>query len=380
MRWQKIARFAIAVFVLGFGAFVFLAMRQRVAVSSGDGDAAKVDPNLVMSSGPGKRQDTKFGKLNQDLAYEKALTYKDGRTVLLGVKLTLPDRNGRSFLITADEGESLAPPDKPLDLSGAKLRGHVKLTTDNGLEVLANDATYDKNEGLVKVPGPVTFTRGRMKGSGVGATYDENRDVLWLLAEARLTVTPDAAGGGAVEATSAKAGLARAENFVKLEGTAHLTADSRTADADVITAYLDEKGEKIQRMELREHSRITGTGAGAQTMTARHIDMIYAADGLYAARLEAHGRGRDRVPRGGRRHGPADRGHDNREHHVARRCDRRQPDRAGEGPGRSAGRGRDVRQADPFRFAPRYRRGGAGSAKCGVRRQRRLLREPAGDW
>jgi lipopolysaccharide export system protein LptA len=279
MRWQKIARFAIAVFVLGFGAFVFLAMRQRVAVSSRNGDADKVDPNLVMSSGPGKRQDTKFGKLNQDLTYEKALTYKDGRTVLLGVKLTLPDRNGRTFLITADEGESLAPPDKPLDLSGAKLRGHVKLTTDNGLEVLADDATYDKNDGLVKVPGPVTFTRGRMKGSGVGATYDENRDVLWLLAEARLTVTPDAAGGGAVDATASKAGLARAENFVKLEGSARLTADTRTAEADVITAFLDEKGEKIQRMELREHSRITGTGAGAQTMTARHIDMIYAADG-----------------------------------------------------------------------------------------------------
>ena len=155
----------------------------------------------------------------------------------------------------------------------------MKLTTDNGLEVLANDATYDKNEGLVNVPGPVTFTRGRMKGTGVGATYDQNRDVLWLLAQAHLTVTPDAAGGGAVEATSAKAGLARADNFVKLEGAARLTADTRTAEADVITAYLDEKGEKIQLMELREHSRITGTGAGAQTMSGRHIDMRYGADG-----------------------------------------------------------------------------------------------------
>ena len=98
-----------------------------------------------------------------------------------------------------------------------------------------------------------------MKGTGVGATYDRNRDVLWLLAEAHITVTPDAAGGGAVDATASKAGLARADNFVKLEGSAH-RLDGRTAPPrpTMITAYLDETGEKIQQLELREHSRITG--------------------------------------------------------------------------------------------------------------------------
>ncbi len=118
-----------------------------------------------------------------------------------------------------------------------------------------------------------------MKGSGVGATYDRNRDVIWLLADARITVTPDAAGAGAIDGSASKAGLARADNFVKLEGTARLTTDTRTAEADVITAYLDEKGEKIQTMELREHSRITSTGANAERMTARNIDLTYGADG-----------------------------------------------------------------------------------------------------
>jgi lipopolysaccharide export system protein LptA len=126
-----------------------------------------------------------------------------------------------------------------------------------------------------------------MKGSGVGATYDRNRDVLWLLAQAQLAVAPDATGAGTVDATSSSAGLARADNFVKLVGSARLTADTRTAEADEITALLDEAGEKIQQLQLREHSRITGTGAGAQRMTARHIDMLYAPDGrtLQASKL-----------------------------------------------------------------------------------------------
>ena len=286
MRWQKIARLAIAVFVVGFAVVVFLAMRHRPSAQDGAGDLVRRDKDASVESGAGEHKTFKFGTLDFDLKYTGALTYKDGRSKFVGVTLTLPDRNGRTFVVTADEGEFIAPPGKPADMSGAKLNGHVKLATDNGLEVLASEATYDGKTGVLTVPGPVTFTRGRMSGSGVGATYDRNRDVLWLLAQAHITVTPDATGGGAVDATSSTAGLARADNYIKLVGTAHVTADTRTAEADEITALLDEKGEKIQQLQLREHSRITGTGAGAQLMTGRHIDLLYAAD---AANLEADG-------------------------------------------------------------------------------------------
>ncbi len=108
----------------------------------------------------------------------------------------------------------------------------------------------------------------------------------------------------------------------------------------MITAYLDEKGEKIQLMELREHSRITGTGAGAQVMTARHIDMRNAPDGrtLQSSKLMEGAV----VEFPGGAGAPARRiaaAHD-RQHDVARRSDGHQPDRAGERAGRSAGRRR----------------------------------------
>jgi lipopolysaccharide export system protein LptA len=279
MRWQKIARLAIAVFVVGFAIVVFLAMRHRPSGTGGANDLVRVDKEASVESGAGEFKNFKYGKLDVAVKYTKALTYRDGTSKLGGVTMTLPDRDGRTFVVTADEGEFLAPPGKPADISGGKLTGNVKLRTDSGLEVLSSEATYEGKTGVLAIPGPVTFTRGRMKGSGVGATYERSRDVLWLLAQAHITVIPDASGAGAVEGTSSTAGLARADNYVKLVGTAHLTADTRTADADEITALLDEKGEKIQQLQLREHSRITGTGTGAQLMTARHIDMFYAADG-----------------------------------------------------------------------------------------------------
>ena len=278
MRWQKVARVAIAVFVIAFAGFVFLAMQHRVAPPVKP-DVVGVDPGAMAESGAGERRGFNLGKLTEILKFDKVVTYKDGRSKFMGVTLTLPERDGRTFVVKADEGELVAPPDKPGEPSVAKVRGHVKLTVDNGLEVLGDEADYDGKEGIVKVPGPVTFTRGRMKGSGVGATYDRNRQVIWLLADARIQVAPDPSGAGAIDASSSTAGLARAENYIKLVGSARLTAEARTAEADEITALLDEKGEKIQKLQLREHSRITGTGGGAQLMTGRHIDLTYAADG-----------------------------------------------------------------------------------------------------
>ncbi len=210
MRWQKIARFAIAVFVIGFAIVVFLAMRPRPSTPSNANDVARADPKALFESGPGVRKSFDFGKLGFELKYERLLSYEGGRSKMGGVTLTLPDRNGRTLVVTADEGEFVAPGDTPAESADGKLTGHVKLTTDNGFEVLASEATYDGKTGILTIPGPVTFTKGRMKGSGVGATYDRNRDVIWLLADARITVTPDAAGAGAIDGSASKAGLARA--------------------------------------------------------------------------------------------------------------------------------------------------------------------------
>ena len=105
-----------------------------------------------------------------------------------------------------------------------------------------------------------------MKGSGIGATYDRNRDVLWLLDKAQISVAPDPRGEGALEASSGSAGLARADHYVKLTKTPDVTADGRIIDADDITVMLTADDERVQMLQLRGNSRMTGskTQAGPQ--------------------------------------------------------------------------------------------------------------------
>ena len=56
MRWQKVARLAIALFVIAFAGFVFLAMRHRVAPAPGKPAVTGADPEAIMESGAGERR------------------------------------------------------------------------------------------------------------------------------------------------------------------------------------------------------------------------------------------------------------------------------------------------------------------------------------
>ncbi|HEV3484275.1 MAG TPA: LptA/OstA family protein, partial [Vicinamibacterales bacterium] len=202
--------------------------------------------------------------------------------------LTLPERSGRTVTITANEAEvTPAASNSKSPVGTAKMKGSVRLTTSDGITVMSEEGTYDDREGMLQMPGAVTFSRGRMTGSGVGATYDCNRDVLWLLEQARINVQPDPKTGGGAEATAGSAGLARREHYLRLTRTARIVTEGRTIEGDDITVRFTEDDERVRSMEVRTNSRITGAGAGAQTMTARDIDLMYAEDGkaLQSARL-----------------------------------------------------------------------------------------------
>ncbi len=121
-----------------------------------------------------------------------------------------------------------------------------------------------------------------MKGSGTGATYDQGRDVLWLLKDAHITMAPDPEGQGAADGSADSAGLARAEHYVRMTGHAKIDGEGRHTEANDITIQLSEDEKRVQTMQLRGNSRMTGTSTGntaAQNMAARDIDLTYAQDG-----------------------------------------------------------------------------------------------------
>lgn len=280
MSWQKKTRLGIAVFVIVFIAVVAVAMRQRKGTPSPAPLPERVDPNSVAETRGGKiRRFTKDGKLAFELAFESQLVYPDGRTVQRGIKLTLPDRGGRAIAVTARDLEKVGKEGEAVGT--VHLVGDVHVKTSDGLEVLTDDARYDDAAGMLTVPGKVEFTRARMKGTGVGATYDRNREVLWLNDQAHITVAADAKGEGAMDATAGAAGLARADHYVRLTRNAHITAQGRVIDADDITIMLTPDDERVQMLQLRANSRISGgSGAGGpQAMSARDIDLTYGEDG-----------------------------------------------------------------------------------------------------
>ena len=282
MRWQNAARLAIAAFVIIFAAIVVVALWRRPTTDKAPATTPrKAEGTVAETHGGGEYRSTDpTGKLKYEITFDGQLTYPDGRNVLTNAAITLPDRSGRTVSIHGKEVEVNSGPQGFADLLNARITNGVRLTTSDGLEVTSDRATYDKKAGLLTVPGEVQFKRGRLSGSGLGATYDETRDVLWLLERARMVVAPDEKGGGAVDATAGSAGLARADHYVRLSRNAHVVGDGRTLDADELTVQFTPDDRLIQNMALRGNSRITGAaGGGAEGMSARDIDLTYAADG-----------------------------------------------------------------------------------------------------
>jgi len=287
--WQKRLRLAIALFVAVFAiALVVSLIRGRKAAAPLVTVPPKLDDTAVSQGGAGHVDTRTEGKGGISLKFGNQITYADNRTKLGGgVTLEIPDKNGRSIKIEAKEAEITRPPGK--QIGTAVLTGGVKLTTSDGIVITSPLATYNDDEQIVRIPGALEFQKGRMTGSGVGATFDQVRNVLWLLDRAKVDVAPDKDGGGEIHVTAKTAGMARSEHYMKFQQNARLEGQGHIVTGDDVTTYLTEDDQRMTRMELRGNARITGKpgASGPQDMQAKDIDLAYAEDGrtLQSARM-----------------------------------------------------------------------------------------------
>src|SRR5205085_5955440 len=138
---------------------------------------------------------TKGGQVKLRIQSGNQLTYADGSSKFgNGVKVEIPNKNGRQIIVEAQEARVTVPPGKQIGI--AEFAGGTKLTTSDGIVVTSATATYSDDEQMAQIPGPLTFKKGRMTGSSIGGTYDQTRGVLWLLDQAKVDVEPDKKGGG----------------------------------------------------------------------------------------------------------------------------------------------------------------------------------------
>jgi LPS export ABC transporter protein LptC len=276
MRWQQAAKVVMVLVAVGVCIAVVLTIRRR---SPADRLAplVRTDPRAVVESTAGTSARFKSGHEDVRVEYQRQLTYEDGSTKLVGVKISTDDRgDGRSFVVTGKEGEV------GKDESVVMLNGDVQLVEKDGFTARTVHASYDNRDGIVRAPGPVEFFHGRLSGSGQGMTYDKNTDTLVILDQAIVHMAPDPEGNGAADVKSGSATFARREQIVRFERVVHILRDNQIIDADNGTAHLTQNEEHIESLELHGNATIAGTNTmagGLKGLNGQDVTLTYAPDG-----------------------------------------------------------------------------------------------------
>jgi LPS export ABC transporter protein LptC len=283
MRWQKRARLGIAIFGIAATGVVFFAIRERespVVVAA----PKRLDPKAMVEAARGFMNRVTGTRQDFVVTFEHQLTYENGESKLIGVRIDVKERQGRDFVISG--AEAIAN-EKTREIN---LTGSVKLMASDGFELSTGAASFRESDGVVRTPGAVTFKKGGMSGTGVGMTYDKNTDVLTIIDRAEVKMV-DQAGAPTGEFSAGAATLDRVQNYLALERAVHVVRGEQTIDADQTKANLTDNEEALTSIELRGSARVAGGSAGFDSMSARDIDLEYADDGETIERVSLTGAG-----------------------------------------------------------------------------------------
>ena len=248
MIWQKRARLVALVIAVSVAVAVFVTTRRREQPHP-QAPVERVDPAAVVESSGASIIQVKGERETVTIRAQKQLSYPDGSSRLLGVTVTSV-RQGKTFVATGDEAK-IGENQETLDM-----KGNVRMTSSDGLDVSAGSASYSQAEGIVRAPGPVTFKRGRMSGSGVGFSYDEARDVIGLSEQTKVKITGDKKGDQTADITAGASVLARADKFVSFERPVHILHGTQVIDSDTALGELSENEEHLTGLELQGSARI----------------------------------------------------------------------------------------------------------------------------
>src|SRR3954447_523714 len=275
-RWQRRARLVIAVFGVLFAAFVARQLKPRDA-PAGAAPINKADPKAIIETTNGILQSFKQSREGAHVTFQKQLVYGDGTSKLQGVNIVTQEKNGsRTFTIAGKEGHLGA------NQTSLSLDGDVRLAGSDGMTAATEHATYSDAEAAVHAPGPVEFARGRMKGTGVGMTWDKNTDVMTILDQAIVHIAADDKGAGAAEITAGTAAFARRDRVIRFERNVRIDRSGQIIEAASAVAYLSADEKRIDTIELHDQARINVAhpAAGAvQALSGQQMNLKYAEDG-----------------------------------------------------------------------------------------------------
>lgn len=283
MTWHKRARIGVAAFGIAVAIVVFVAIGERRAPVAAP-PLDRFDPAAVLESSGSVLKRITGATQDFTVTSERQLTYENGATRLINVRIAVNGREGRDFVITGREAEA---GEKQQEL---QLTGDVTLSSSDGFELNADRATFSEQDGLVRAPGPITFRRGAMRGSGVGMTYDRNTDVLTIADECEVRIL-DTGANTTMQFTAGRAVLARQDDYLQLEGLVHVLRGEQMLDAERAKAMLTPNEDLVTYIELRGKAQVAGGSTAFESMHADAIDLDYADDGETLERVILNGDG-----------------------------------------------------------------------------------------
>jgi LPS export ABC transporter protein LptC len=278
--WQRRTRIGLAIFGVAVAAVVYLSMGERRSQAP-PAPVARQDPKSVAESIGGDLQRLRESEQDFALNFARSLSYEDGSQKMFEVRITVRKSDGRTYVVTADEAVA------GKDQRERQLTGHVVLRASDGFELTTDRATHNQDDSVVRAPGAVAFSKGRMTGSGGNATYDQTRDILTITEQAKVNMS-DEAGQPTTDFSAGTAVLDRLQNTLTLDGQAHVLRNQQVIDADHVLTRLSDDEQVVQFIELRSNARVTG-GTSIDSMSARDIDMDYTDDGQALERVTLNG-------------------------------------------------------------------------------------------
>jgi len=272
--WQRNARLFVVAVAVTVSAAVFLTGRRRQPPPTAPA-IPRVDPSAVVDTSGAFVRDVKGEKERFRVESGRLLKYPDGRTKMMDVKISV-ERAGKSFVITGEEAQVGE------NQSSVHLTGKVHLNGSDGLKLdAAAGASYSESEGIVRAPGPVTFSRGTMTGTGVDFAYDGNRDSISLADRTSIQVAADKKDTAGADIKAGAAVLARKDHFMSFERDVHIVRGDQVIDSARAIADLTDDEKHITALDVNGDARITRNGAvsgGVKAMSASNIKLSYAED------------------------------------------------------------------------------------------------------
>lgn len=275
--WQRRLRLTIALGAVALVIAVAFAFQRRSSLR--DNTIVSSDPKALIETFDFHKTRHNRDKEEVDIRAAVMRAYGDGTAKGEKLTVTTERSGGRTFILKSDRAEV------GKDESSYTLEGHVQLTASDGLSVQTERATYLEAEGIIRAAGPVTFSRGRMTGSGIGFAYDKNHDLLRILKDVSIQTTAGANAEGAqapMTLTSTSMEVDRVADIFRFEHAFKATRGAELIEAANGLAHMTASDDRLRLLELRGGSSITPAPAGPgslQQMTGRDIDLRYGEDG-----------------------------------------------------------------------------------------------------